>query len=54
MVCTPWEVQVRLHPLVKLRRRVAESLALVDEAIGSMRRLSARLKLVGLEGEGTP
>jgi DNA-binding NarL/FixJ family response regulator len=38
----------------ELRRRVAESLALVDEAIGSMRRLSARLKLVGLEGEGIP
>jgi DNA-binding NarL/FixJ family response regulator len=38
----------------ELRRRVAESLALVDEAIGSMRRLSARLELVGLEGEGIP
>jgi len=38
----------------ELQRRVKESLALVDEAIGSMRRLSARLKAVGLEGEVTP
>jgi DNA-binding NarL/FixJ family response regulator len=37
----------------ELQRRVKEGLALVDEAIGSMRRLSARLKAAGLEGEGT-
>jgi two-component system invasion response regulator UvrY len=37
--------------VAELQRRVADSLPLVDTAIESMRRLSARLRAAGLEGE---